>query len=718
MVAMLPSLGAGLSIRNGPSEVRASADHREPGLRPVVDRNSPAALEAFGSSNADRNVLFGLGGSLLPEVRVEFTQLSDMLGDLLDRDGEAQLDDDFGTDPFPLRASVDQRENRLAEIPVLFLLLCQVPCFARPLQRRDLIPLVRAAVPAFGDRAAAVLNGTSDDDEEAMHLIEQLYVQAIALDSKTVQALADIVLYVLTVRKGADDVCTRLTERFEELSRGEMPDEHSLMETMRELARDRVNLLKIRHRLPLDMRFHPRGNGGRFSDDDPVEVLSHILEGVSAGPSQIILDWLTHRHGAWFSVDEALQGDADALRIAMVSSNLPGRVASQFTSLTALVDRFHKHVMGGEGGESGELLGDDWLVNEPKQPSRMKQASPPDRERAAHVRRFDAKAKSVRNTLSDLKPTDADDDGEHHAVTMPASAEPDPQTSSLGPSIVVIHALPTGQKHHRDDSFEPYRELVGKPLRLLPTPDLRPIRERLHHMLPHLGSVVDRILMSVSRHETVTLPPVLLVGDPGCGKTTLVEEMVRLLGVPNITVDAAGHADANLLGVDSRWGSGAGGVHLDLIREHEVANPSVIIDELEKVGGSARNGDLRQKLLGLLEPRRSQAFFDPFLGVPINLSSFSWMFTANSIDGIPAALLNRMEVLACPDPGPEHLDLLAPQLLVAEYAARGLDAAWATPLDGTEIGELRAHWQGGSIRDLRRLTGAVVDCRNAFIANA
>jgi ATP-dependent Lon protease len=96
----------------------------------------------------------------------------------------------------------------------------------------------------------------------------------------------------------------------------------------------------------------------------------------------------------------------------------------------------------------------------------------------------------------------------------------------------------------------------------------------------------------------------------------------------------------------------------------------------------------------------------------------SWVFTANTLDDIPAALQNRLEIIRCPSPKREHLDVLAPQLLMATYRERGLRQEWCQPLTQNEVQTLRRHWPGGSIRNLKRLIRAVVDAREKFMPRA
>ena len=320
---------------------------------------------------------------------------------------------------------------------------------------------------------------------------------------------------------------------------------------------------------------------------------------------------------------------------------------------------------------------------------------------------FDENLTDIQNLQADeIEAVDGDDVGLKSWVDQPTA-------------MVVLDHLPkrTGLDN-KGSMAEIEEKLLDVPLPLQPTPDLKPVRDHLHYMLPHLACVTDRILNSMAAHRTIRLPPILLVGEPGCGKTTLLEDLTKALDIASITVDVAGTADANLLGVDARWGSAAPGVQLDLLMQSEIANPVIIFDELEKLGGSQRNGNAQHKLLGLLEPRRSASFFDPYLNTPMDLSRLNWLFTANEVTGISAPLLNRLEVIHCLNPDKEHLGTLADQLLKAEYEAQGLHPAWCQPLTLEELETLARYWprpryrkQGGAIRDLRRYVCAIIQTR-------
>jgi ATP-dependent Lon protease len=111
----------------------------------------------------------------------------------------------------------------------------------------------------------------------------------------------------------------------------------------------------------------------------------------------------------------------------------------------------------------------------------------------------------------------------------------------------------------------------------------------------------------------------------------------------------------------------------------QYANPVVVLDEVEKATGSSQSDPLAA-LYQLLEPETSKAFRDEFIDVDLDASQIFWVLTANSVEGIPSPLLNRMAVYEVPKPTPEQAAGIAQRMyraLVAELNLGGFDEALA-----------------------------------------
>jgi hypothetical protein len=297
-------------------------------------------------------------------------------------------------------------------------------------------------------------------------------------------------------------------------------------------------------------------------------------------------------------------------------------------------------------------------------------------------------------------------------ASLPKQSPPAECTAPPG-TLVVVTEIANPNISKGADVAKEFAGILNRPLPLHSAANIDDARRAMRAEFPYATAVVERLFAEIARYPYVRLRPTVLVGTPGSGKTRFCQRLVQLLGLPSTVFSCGGVADGTVSGTSRHWHSAQPSLPLGLIRQHEVANPAVILDELEKAGDSRYNGNLHDALLGFLEPHSAAAWRDPYIEHAVNLSGVVWLATANSLQGCSAPLRDRLQAIRFPDPGIEHLEPLARSLLDEIAAECGQHSAWALPLTGEELDALRARWSGGSVRQLRRYLEGILAVRDA-----
>jgi len=216
--------------------------------------------------------------------------------------------------------------------------------------------------------------------------------------------------------------------------------------------------------------------------------------------------------------------------------------------------------------------------------------------------------------------------------------------------------------------------------RFVTTPSSTAALEPLYDDCPNFGEVLDDLKrylgLAIVGGAGFNVMPVLLLGDPGVGKTHFGKRLAAVLGTEFefISMNALS-AGFVITGSSSTWkGAKCGKVAERLVRG-KFANPVVLLDEVEKATGSTQS-DPMAALYQLLEPETSRAFHDEFIDVDLDASQVFWVLTANSLDGIPEALLSRMAVYDVPSPTPEQAAVIAQRVydgLLKELRLKNVD---------------------------------------------
>jgi ATP-dependent Lon protease len=185
-------------------------------------------------------------------------------------------------------------------------------------------------------------------------------------------------------------------------------------------------------------------------------------------------------------------------------------------------------------------------------------------------------------------------------------------------------------------------------------PSALPDIDSLIHELPNfeepLEDIRKQLALCLSSEDPLELEPILLLGDPGIGKTHFARRLAKLLGTGyNFIGMSSLTAGWILSGASAQWKNAKPGKVFDALVNGDYANPVIVVDEIDKAGGDSQYDPLGS-LYTLLEHDTACDFVDEFAEVPIDASEVVWIATANEARSIPEPILNRMNVYAIEPP--------------------------------------------------------------------
>jgi hypothetical protein len=291
----------------------------------------------------------------------------------------------------------------------------------------------------------------------------------------------------------------------------------------------------------------------------------------------------------------------------------------------------------------------------------------------------------------------------------------EPQPVEPGTLVVVpsLDHLPTG-RYERGAPRAEFEPLSNIALPLVPVPDIAEVASTLKAEYPWMSELTDRILENLIGMEAVSLPsPICIEGPPGSGKSGWVRRASELLKLPLTEYPCASSADNSFAGTSRQYVSGRASVPLQAVKRAMVANPLLVLDELEKASKDRKNGSLLDAVLTLLEPSSRKAFWDPYLECAVDMSALNIVATVNDSRPLKGPVLDRLILLRAPQPGPEHLEVIVAGLLRQAREVSGRDPRWIADLDGVEWDVLRKGWRGGSIRPLKRAIDRLLALRQS-----
>ena len=227
-----------------------------------------------------------------------------------------------------------------------------------------------------------------------------------------------------------------------------------------------------------------------------------------------------------------------------------------------------------------------------------------------------------------------------------------------------------------------------------------------------LTKVKDRILefVAVRQFSTdVKNQIICLVGPPGVGKTSIAASVARALGRKYARVSLGGmHDEAEIRGHRKTYVGAMPGRIVSAIINAKSENPVIVLDEIDKLSSNFR-GDPTSALLEVLDPEQNKSFRDNFMEIPIDLSDTLFIATANSYDGIPSPLLDRMEVIELSTYNDsEKMDIARNHLIPKQLKRNGVPAKLFKITDDGLLALIRNYTREAGVRNLEREIASLI----------
>lgn len=322
------------------------------------------------------------------------------------------------------------------------------------------------------------------------------------------------------------------------------------------------------------------------------------------------------------------------------------------------------------------------------------------------------KIKSIHDRLGDEISQDAE--AEEYRQKLEKSGIPDEYKKKLEKEIAHLATMPpmmaetTVARNYLEWIFSlPWKEESKDLL------DLKKAAKLLDEDHYGLAKIKERILEYLAVRILAPEAKALIicfVGPPGVGKTSFARSIARALDKKFARISLGGiHDEAEIRGHRRTYIGSMPGRFIEAIAHAKTKNPLLLLDEIDKVGSDFR-GDPASALLEALDPEQNKAFHDNYIDIPFDLSKVFFVATANTVSTIPAALLDRMELIELSGYTEEEKVQIAKKYLIPRQRERnGLKTADLHFTDALLRKIIRSYTREAGVRELERTIAAL--CR-------
>lgn len=242
--------------------------------------------------------------------------------------------------------------------------------------------------------------------------------------------------------------------------------------------------------------------------------------------------------------------------------------------------------------------------------------------------------------------------------------------------------------------------------------DISEARRILDHDHYGLEKIKQRIIeyLAVRKLAPQGKAPILcFVGPPGVGKTSLGQSIARAMKRKFVRVSLGGlHDEAEIRGHRRTYIGALPGNIIQAIRKAGTRDCVMMLDEIDKLG-TGFHGDPAAALLEVLDPEQNWSFRDNYLAVPFDLSRVVFIATANMLDGIPAPLRDRMEIIALAGyTTREKFEIAKRYLVQRQMEANGLAQGQVELTNGVLKATISQYTREAGVRSLERQIGRIL----------